>query len=474
MKEKKDKKYGLLKGILLFIGIAFILSWLIPNGEYQTDFVDLGMNRLGFENLALMMYHTIYYSIDKISLLLVIGGLYGVLSKTGGYERLVSGIAKKVKHKKVFVVVISVVISLLASLIQQGYALLIFIPFIIAIFKRMKVDKITTLAATFGALLIGIMGATYGSEGIMYLNPYLSQIAPNIFKDTMLIRAGILGVGLVLFNFFIIWNMRKNNDKEIECSEMFEIEAPKENKGNTIIPIVVLGILMLVLVILGYVDWSGNFGIEIFNDFHEKLVGVELGKGFFIFKDLLGTEIEAFGAWQIIFPIVAVVMVFTVIIALCYKVKFDDFITNYINGLKKVLKPIACVLAAWALLVVVYMSPYVGTIINKLLSLTDGFNLATMTISAFILDVFHTDIGFTGYKFASFFGANYADYLNQIYIILISLYGFVQLFIPTSALLGIGITSLDVKYKDWLKYIWRFLLGMLICLLVIFILITIF
>ena len=141
--------------------------------------------------------------------------------------------------------------------------------------------------------------------------------------------------------------------------------------------------------------------------------------------------------------------------------------------MKKVLKPIACVVAAWVLMVIVYLSPYVATIIGKILGLTDGFNLATMTLSGLITNIFHTDLGFSGYILSSHLVAEYADHIKPIYIMLVSLYGFVQFFIPTSAILGIGVTSLNVKYKDWLKYIWKFVLGMFVCLIVIFALLTI-
>ena len=136
------------------------------------------------------------------------------------------------------------------------------------------------------------------------------------------------------------------------------------------------------------------------------------------------------------------------------------------------IKPILCVLGAYTLLVVVYMSPYIATIINKLLGATDGFNLATMSLSAFISNIFHTDLGFSGYILGNYLITEYVDYTGPIFVIFTTLYGFVQFFIPTSIVLGVGLTSLDVKYKDWLKYIWKFLVGMLICLLVVFVLMT--
>ena len=119
------------------------------------------------------------------------------------------------------------------------------------------------------------------------------------------------------------------------------------------------------------------------------------------------------------------------------------------------------------------MSPYVTTIIDKVLSFTDGFNIATMTLSSLIANIFHTDLGFTGYIMASYLAVEYVDYINPVYIMFTSLYGLVQFFIPTSALLGVGLTALNVQYKDWLKHIWRFVLGMFVCLLILFIVLAI-
>ena len=124
-------------------------------------------------------------------------------------------------------------------------------------------------------------------------------------------------------------------------------------------------------------------------------------------------------------------------------------------------------------MIVVYQSTYVATIVDKLLTLTDSFNIATMTLSSLILNIFHTDLGFTGWVIGAYLPVEYADYMNPVYTIFTSLYGFVQFFIPTSMILGIGLVALKVNYKDWLKYIWKFLLGMFICLLVIFILMSV-
>ncbi len=474
--KKKEKKYGLFKAIMVFILIAIVLSWLIPNGSYEGEYITEGlMSRVGINDLAWLFYYGAYFALDKIMLLLIVGGLYGVLVKLEAYERIVSGIAKALdKHKKLFVVIISVIITLLTSILTNCFVLLVFIPFIIAILNRMKLDKMTIMAVTFGSILIGTLGATYGTEGIQYLNQYMlvgTQSEGELINAAVLIRFGILGIALVLFNFFTITHMNKK-EKNMESTDMFLVEDIKDTKKRSTIPLIIIGLFTFILIILGYVAWNTNFGIGIFDTFHETLTNLKIGNQFYIIRDILGTNMGAFGDWDL-FSIGSIVFLLTILIGVCYRVSFNEFLENFVAGAKKMLYPILCTLAAFILMVVVYMSPYIATIINKLLTLTDGFNLATMTLSTFILNIFHTDLGYTGYIIGNFLVSEYVDYVNPIYVMLVSTYGFVQLFIPTSIVLGIGLTSLNVKYSDWLKYIFKFLIGMFICLMIIFILMTI-
>lgn len=468
--KKKEKKYGLLKCVLVLVLVAIILSWLIPNGGFSGgSFVEDGMKRIGLNDLAWIVHYAIYIALDKIILLLAVGGLYGVLSKIPAYDRIVEALAKCFsKHKKLTVVILSIIIAALTSLLTQSFALIIFIPFIIAILNRMKLDKMTILATTFGSMLVGVLGATYGTEGLQVFDDV--RYMGGINSASVFVRAGILVIGLVLFNFFTLSHMDKKA-KKAESVTFFEIEVEKEEKKKSIIPLVIMGIITFVLVILAFTNWNG-FGIEVFDKFHELITEkVKIGEDFFILKDVLGSSMYALGTWDL-FSISSFILIFTIIIGLCYRVKFNDFVANFANGIKKMAKPILVVFGAFSLFVVVYMSPYVATIANKILGLTKEFNIATTSITAIIANIFHTDLGYTGFTLASVLTTNYESSINVIYTIFTSLYGFVQFFIPTSIVLGIGLVSLDVKYKEWLKYIWRFLLGMLVCLIVVFILMT--
>ena len=44
----------------------------------------------------------------------------------------------------------------------------------------MKLDKITAFAVTFGSILIGTLGATYGGEGLYWFNYYTQTTTDNV------------------------------------------------------------------------------------------------------------------------------------------------------------------------------------------------------------------------------------------------------------------------------------------------------
>ena len=51
-------------------------------------------------------------------------------------------------------------------------------------------------------------------------------------------------------------------------------------------------------------------------------------------------------------------------------------------------------------------------------------------------------------------------------MILQSTYGLASFVAPSSAMLLVGLSYLDIPYKDWMKYIWKFLVAMLVVIIV--------
>lgn len=571
--KKLFEKHTIAKivGIVLFI--AIVLTWILPYGTFQgADFFEYGTNRLGFNDIPSIVYNSIYFAIDKVIFLLALGGFYAVLSKTDGYNKLVSNIVKKIKGKEhIFAIVVAVLIAGLTSITTNTFAMLLFIPFIITILVNAGLNKLTAFASTFGAILVGILGATFGTDALIGFNTYFSQTLVESGSDlTMRYRVIILCISAALYAFFLYFAVKKSLDdkKKEEIADEFKIEEVGKKKNVKTLPVIIVLSLLAIIGLLGFLDWSGVFKINIFNDFHNWLTGIKIGSDFKVVSYILGTNAPALGAFDL-FTITTIILIFTVLVAILYSIKFDELLSTFGNGIVKVIKPVGTLVAVYSVFIVVYMTPFVPTIVKSVMhkdgtpdinldyngagmaffnldtdedgkadynminqdidkdgkcdlncdtnkdgypdenldfnadgkiteydttimeqlkggkSSTDldvdgdgiadvnidtDFSLPKTIVASAITNVFHVDAGYSGYLLGSFLTTGFGNTaLELVFLVFVAIYGLFQFFIPTSVLLMVGLTYTKVDYKDWMKYIWRFILGMLCVLLVIFI-----
>lgn len=476
MKKIKSmfEKHDLLKIALLAVLITIVLTWIIPAGSLSGGtYIKSGLTRQGLSDILLSGVYSANFFIQQLMFILFVGIFYGVITHISGYKALVNKMATKLKGKeKAFVLVSSLLIALLTSFLTQTYAILIFIPFIINIASKMNMDRITVFLCTFGSMLIGILGATYGSEGFIYFINYLNYYQTVSITEELAIRFGILALAFILFNFFTIRHMNKalsNKKNDEKVVDLFVTEEEK-NKKVKVWPMVVFLSLIAVFAILGYVNWSENFNITIFTKFHTWLTELAVGD-YTILAYILGNNATAFGAWDLytITIIMAIVLLLAIIV---YGVKFDDVLDSAIEGIKKVIKPLLLLLLVYSVFVFVYWSPFTVTICNWITNFADGFNPFLATISAAISSFFHIDFGFAGYALGDILTTTYGTSFNIGMVIYVAINGLVQFVAPTSAIMLIGLSYLNIPYKKWIKHIWKFASLMLAFLLVIFALLT--
>ena len=469
-----SEDHRLAKSVLFFVLTTIIFTWIIPYGQFNGgDFYDYGISRVGIVDISISMYNALYYVMDKVIFLFVLGGVYGVLSKISGYQRLVSAIANKLKkHAIVFSVIVSAFLFVLTSLFTQSFVVLAFVPFFVSILLKMNLDKLSAFIVTFGSILVGFLGATYGTEGVNSFSVYLSTD----FNTGLTYRFIIAAVTIVLYNFFICMRLKKvlsetkKNTKNSEIEDdPFKVET--SNKKNAI-PTAIILFLMMVIIILGYISWNDYFGITIFNEFHKWLTTLAPVEDFTIMSYILGQRAAAFGEFDYVFMLCSAFIIMAIILAFLYRMKVDEFIQSFYDGVKKIFKPIALFVASYMVFGIIVSIPFTSTISNWLFNLVEGFNPFTTSASAFISSVFSQDLGYTGYSVGAFINAIYSNELDIVHAIYTSMYGLVGLFMPTSAILLIGLSLMKIDYKSWLKYIWLFVVGMLIILLVLFTVVT--
>lgn len=473
MKKIKSmfEKHDLLKIVLLGIVITLLLTWIIPFGYFSgSTYTSSGLGRVGFADIFLSGIFSTNFFMQQLLFVIGVGIFYAVLAKVSGYNALVSKIAALCKGKeKIFVVVSSLLITLLTTFLTQTYVVFLFVPFIISITHSLKLDKITAFMCSFGSILLGILGATYGTEGFIYFVNYLNNYQNVLLTTKIGIRFGILAISFVLYNFFMLRHILKveNEKKKDEIEDLFLVVEEKKAK---VWPMALFFGILFVFAILGYVNWTENFDITIFEDFHTWLTELKIGD-YTVISYILGSNAKALGTWDLygITVIMAILLVLSVII---YRVKLDTVFDSIIEGIQKIMKPVLILLLVYIIFVFIYWAPFTITISNWILELSEGFNPFLTTISAAISSLFHIDFGYTGFALGSYmasqFGASF-DIGFVIYVVINGLIGFVA---PTGAILLLGLSYMNIPYKTWIKNIWKFVLILLAILLFLFVLLS--
>ncbi len=472
--KKIFEKHDLIKIILIAILFVFLMTWIVPSGVYQGGEVSGVLQRTGIADISLGGMMSVSFFLQQIVFLVVIGAFYGILTKVEGYKKLVENIAKKMKGNEIpFLVVVTVLVAVLTSISTNVFVTLLFIPFLITVIRKMNLDSITAYTATFGAMLIGILGATYGTEGLISFVSYLKYYTTTTINVEIAVRAGILLLALVLFEFFQITYAKKiltdKKNKEEKTEDLFAVEDSKQKKVKTW-PVIAGGATLFLFAILGFVDWNTNFNLDIFTKFHEWLIGLQIGD-YSVIAYILGENAAPFGEWQLYHIIIIMVIVLT-ILAIIYRIRFNDILDRIEEGTVKMLKPIGIITLIYIIFVFMYWSPIVPTIVSWFEGLAEGFNPFTSTISASIASFFHSDFRYTGYALGNLLSNYEGDSFNIAFVIYSTMNGFMSMFAPTSVIAMLGLSYCDIPYKKWFSYIWKFLVGMLVCLLVIFMLLT--
>ena len=488
-KHKWFKTNTLLKTIILFLVNLVIMTYLFPAGSYGASGVYQAddMARLGLVHLFYGFTYTIEGFSYQIGFILAVGMFYGIMLKSERYKALVARLGKKVSEKQTLSIILTTLIfAILASFLNNTLIIIAFVPFVISIYRSAGFDNLLAFTTTFGAIMVGCLGATYGSDAVHGFMSYIANGGSKINVNTHLaIRAGILALSYVLFLFFELRYAKKLSNKkskdEAKFDDLFEVEEPKK-KSTKSWPILIIFIILLIIAILGFTNWYTDptgakvFGIKVFNDFHEWLLKISIGKDkISLFGTIIGgslpnvggTLATAFGKWYL-FSFSTVLFVISIIVALVSKMSVSDYFEGARDGLVKIIRPLAYVTLAYVSFAFLYFSPIMPTLLNIFGNVVDKFNPFIAAIQAFIASVFNTNFAFLGYTLSYNLGSLTDKNGDLIFLIYATIYGLVQFITPISTFLVLGLSYLNIPVKKWFQFIWKFFLIMLVCLLIVF------
>lgn len=451
------KKNGKIIMIFIFILFFMLLTWIIPPATYKTGaYVANDINPAGIFDIFVLIYYSLTYKAMDIIFLFMVGGTYGVLSHTKGYRKLVDKIGSSIKKDKMVATMILLVSTLLtgiyASITNEILILFLVAPFLVTIFLKGGKDRLTALSAGFGGMLIGMAGKTFGTYGVSELFGNLGLTV----TSSLLMKLIIFVLVYMLYNLFALLHMYKQNNVDetkydLFMTDKFDARA-KENRRTKVWPFITVSIIVLVVAFLAYISWDTSFGVKAFANLYESIKGVKIGNQSII-VDLLGS-VTAFGTWTTMF-MNTVMLLGIIILAIFDKMSINNLILNFQNGVRKIYKVVFMYLLVNCLYVLFYYFPIGVTIINFIIG--DGtYNVAKLFIIGFLSLFIAVDFEIVGQAFGSYLATTFASYTTQVGFITYLGMSFAMVIAPTSCLLMIMLTYLDIPYTKWLKYIWKF------------------
>ncbi len=463
------KKHGLLKILCIIMLLIMLASNLLP-GRQET------IERIGAADLLINYFSIVLQNFSYIVLfVLAVGGFYGVLNKTPSYKKLLDNIVTKVKPMgKKFIFVLIILFAFVASLTGMTIPLFMFIPFVVSIILLLGYDKLVAYTSTFASIIVGYIGGVF----VNFINPNTYGVTTyeefvgveskfaNVFPKLLLLFAGI-----ALLVYFVDKHIKNVEAKKVKYElsdnqELLIAEVKGDYKNIKTWPLIVILSLMFIILVIGIIPWNALFGISVFTDFHTWLVGLKI-KDFAIIPNIISNNLPALGDWvasgnfMAVYVYTSMLLVFaTLIIALVNKIKANDVIDNFAEGAKRLLPAAALITVAYTILVCAYNNGFFEGIIASY----GKFNYGVSSLLAIVGCVLNVD---TTWIVAGIFSPiinliTDESIYSSVAVLLQGIYGVFSLVGPTSLILILGLSYLDIPYTTWLKYIWRFALALLI------------
>ncbi|MBX9928127.1 MAG: hypothetical protein K2X99_04365 [Gemmatimonadaceae bacterium] len=209
------------------VGVAALLTWVLPAGEYQRredatlgrpvvvpgTYARVTASPVGPVAAVLAVPRGIVAGADVILTVLIVGGVFVMLDATGALARLVGSIVGRTTRPRLVVIAVSLVFASLGALENMQEEVIALIPILIVLSRGLGFGAITALAMSIGACAVG---AAFGPT-----NPFQTGIALRFAEMPPLtipgLRFGLLAIAVAVW---IAWTlaMTSRDDQRPELS----------------------------------------------------------------------------------------------------------------------------------------------------------------------------------------------------------------------------------------------------------------
>lgn len=369
----------------------------------------------------------LYDSIDIIAFVLVIGGIVGVINKTGSFTAGISALSRSLKGREAWlIVIITVLIGIGGTTFGLAEETIAFYPIVVPIFLAAGYDALVAIAAIYLGSCMGTMAST--------VNPFSTVIASNTagidFTSGMAIRLFMLVVGLIVCVVYTVRyaeKVKKDPTQSLIYSQKQDLEnqfLKAHNEGE--IPEFTWGRkLMLIIFAVSFVVMV--YGVK------------ELG---WWFKEMT-----------------ALFLFVTFILAFISGLKEEEFVSEFVSGAGELLGVALIIGIARGVTIIMDGGMISDTILNSLSNLVSSMSGVIFSTVMFLVYIV------LGFFISSSSGlavlsmpimAPLADVVGVNRDIIVSAYQFGQGligFITPTGLILASLAMVNVTYDKWLKFV---------------------
>ncbi|MDF2158276.1 Na+/H+ antiporter NhaC family protein [Algoriphagus sp. CAU 1675] len=427
--------------LLIFIILSGIGTYLISPGQYERSFDPITGKEvvlqgtfetvenepLGISDIALAIPEGIIMGADIMVLILLIGGAFYVIEKTGALQLGIEALIYRFKGNSTLLLgLLSVAFSIAGATIAMQEEIIAMVPILMLLSSKLNYDKRSIIALTLGSSLIG--------QGFSPINPFNALLAQKLVE--LDINEGLAFRMIFFVIALIIWTaifIKKGKSQT-------EDTLPKDFKPNRIDwrSGTILFLCLGGIVFMGYGITQHEWGFNEMSAFF-FVVGISCGLlGGLGINGTAKTYTEGFG--EMIFAGVIVGLARSIYLIL----EKGMIIDSIIHGLFTPLEALPAQLAVIGL----YLTQ---AILHLPVPSTSGQAVLTMPLAAPLTDLLgmSRQITVLTYQYAA---------------------SIMDVTVPTNGGMMAIIAAAGVKYNDWIRYIWKsWLLLLLLGLISIFI-----
>lgn len=251
--------------LLGFILISWVATHFIPSGSFDRtldeatgreivisgSFEESEKSQLGIEDLIISIPEGIILGSDILVLILIIGGAFYVVEKTGALQVGVEALIYRFKGNTfILLILISLAFSIAGATIAMQEEIIAMVPVLLVLSRKLEYDIKTIVGLTLGSSLLG--------AGFSPINPFNGLLGQKLadldVTEGLVFRLIIFGIALAIWTFLMV----RKGKSESNSQEQLHFKPASIGWRNGLILTLSLGGILAMGWGITQKDWGYN------------------------------------------------------------------------------------------------------------------------------------------------------------------------------------------------------------------------